>query len=940
MEKLRVWIATSIFSWSQALGLPLVAAGLLGAAVHYSGLSSWLSAGGWIAVTPLLYAAWLMLYFALSAIEMQLLFRNYEKPRYFYTVGVTPESLRHARLIVCYLRSAIVRNMPMAQAISYLPGLGRLYFLAYAPSYHIGKNAFFAGFMYDPDLTEIGEETVVGGGCVLSSHSMSTKGREGCTYVSAAIRLGDRVTIGGESRIALGVTIDADAIVEPFSNVAAMTHIPAGEVWGGNPAVFLRKRTDLPLDEHAPAAAVVAVTPPASVAPVEQDRSAAARRIVARAINLSPDAHTDEHESAKLHGDWDSLVQMAIAATLADAYGCRLGPTQLMQLKTLADVERIIASCQQSAPSTTAPQVSLPTDPEWLPLLPSAEATRLLAQSTSLSPATHTSPLPIVIAASFTAEPLASSLSLWSAAFGVPTQIEFAGYNQITQALLAPQSLFAENATGLNVVLLRPEDLPEENDAAREALGELVDAVRQYLAREPGRSLIVGTLPPPVSSNYLGDRAAVDQLRMYWSDELRHIEGVRLLDFAAVLERIGLASAGDAAMELATRAPYSTAAYRELGIELARLVRRQRVPRAKVLALDCDNTLWGGVLGEDGCDNLQLGPDGPGRSFQAVQRVAKRLSEQGVLLVLVSRNEEADVLEVFDRHPGMILRRDDIAAHRINWQPKSQNLRELAAELNVGIDSFVFFDDDSAQRLEVATNVPSVHVFPTPADPAQYATALSQVWLFDAEKITAEDRERTQMIRQEQARQASLKSTEGLENYLQSLGLVVEMHEADAADIARVAQLTQKTNQFNLSLRRRTSDELKLLGNEYRLFVVSARDKFGSYGQIGACILRQESGESATLEIDTFLLSCRALGRGVEDAFLFGVCELARRAECAVVSAPYVAGPRNQPAREFFARVEFRDDGAGRFTLPVELARPLPQHVQFRLTDRDSVANG
>jgi FkbH-like protein len=212
------------------------------------------------------------------------------------------------------------------------------------------------------------------------------------------------------------------------------------------------------------------------------------------------------------------------------------------------------------------------------------------------------------------------------------------------------------------------------------------------------------------------------------------------------------------------------------------------------------------------------------------------------------------------------------------------------------------------------------------------------LWLFDAERITSEDLERTAMLRQEQARQQLLNSDGGLSGYLDSLELQVEMREADARDLPRVAQLTQKTNQFNLSLRRRTIDEIKALGNDCRTFVLSARDKFGDYGQIGVCILRCEPSESRALEIDTFLASCRALGRGVEDAFLYGVFEVARRLDLSAIHAPFVAGPRNQPAREFFARCEFREKANGRFEAEVEQDFTLPKHVRFQLDHRDAIA--
>lgn len=927
-EKIKYVVGGTFVTWTQTLGSPLAASGLLAASLHYSGLADRMTPVWWLAAAPLLYIFWLILLCALSAAEMQLLYFRYEKPRHMWAIDGTPEAAPHFRLIISYLRGYLMRTLPLGTSFSYFPIVGRLYYLAYAPSCHLGRNSFFAGFMYDPDLTFIGEDAVVGGGCNLSSHNMVKKGPRNFSYISAPIHIGKRVTIGGESRIAMGVTIGDDAIVEAFSNVTTMTFIPAGEVWGGNPAVFLRKRLDLPTIEGERSDAPM---PPAVAQPIESDVKGAAHRVLAKALNLPADVSPEERAASE-GGEWDSLVQMAVAATLADMYDCRLVPREIVALKTLADIERVLVRRSEtpavgSAADATAAKISLPRDPEWLPLLPSADATRLLLQSEPSAGLPHTE-MKIAVAASFTAEPLASSLSAWSAAFGVAVQIEFYGYNQIAQALLSPASPFQHNVAGLNVVLLRPEDLPDDADDARRAAAALIAAVRTFTER--GGRVVVGTLPPPTSPNFTGSRAAVDALRRYWDAELEGVEGVQRFEFAAVLERVGLAAATDVAMELSARAPFSTAAYREIGIELARLVRGKRRPRAKVLALDCDNTLWGGVLGEEGFDGIQIGSDGPGRSFQAFQRVLLELKRQGVLLTLVSRNEEADVVDVLERHPGMLLRRSDVVALRVNWRPKSDNLRELATELNLGLDAFVFVDDDAAQRLLVETAVPSVHVLPLPEDPAQYASTLRKAWIFDAEQITDEDRNRTEMLQQEAARTQQRLSAADLDAYLHGLGLIVEVHEAADRDLPRVAQLTQKTNQFHLSLRRRTLDEIRALGGEHRIFVVSARDQFGDYGQIGVGILRHDTGELPHVELDTFLLSCRALGRGVEDAFLHAMFEVAKRLDAARLTAPYVEGPRNQPARDFFARTGL-NQAEGRFEAESATGYPLPKHVQLHL---------
>jgi FkbH-like protein len=939
------------FTLYQFLVLPGLAAYAVAKLLQWTGLPEHMTMPMWFAAVPFLYLAWATIYMALSALEIQLLFINYEKPRYVVAYVGDPKAAKHARLLLCYWRTCILRSLPFFHVLAAMPILRRLHMLAYAPRWSYSKGLFTAGagFFYDPDLVDVGEDVVTGGGCVISCHSMTTKGPGRFIYVSARTCIGDRVTLGGESRIGMGISIGADAIIEAGSNVVPFTQIGPGEVWGGNPAVFLRRRFDL---EPATADDAQAGSAPRGATKASRTREpandvdlrAAARKVVAQVQRLS-EAEGDGVEQ-ELDREWDSLDRMAIAATLVDAYGCRLKPEQIWQLQTLADVERVIGErvrhkCNGATVNALATAQALPKNLEWLPLLPAAQATRLLAQTSTAANEKH-APLSIVVAASFTAEPLVSSLRLWTGAFGLRTPTTFFDFNQIARALLDENSSFWANADGLNVVLLRCEDLPEDPGTAREAVDELLAAMRRFAeSTSHGAKLAVATLPPLLPGSMIEDRTAANELRYYWQRALAQIAGIEIVDLAGIVEGIGLDAAGDRAMELATRAPYSDAVYRGLGIELARVARRRRYPSAKVLALDCDGTLWGGVIAEDGFDGIEIGPDGPGRSFQQFQRGLLRLKQKGVLLAVVSRNTEQDVFDVFNRHPGMVLKRSDIAAWRVNWQPKSANLQELARDLNLGLDTFVFVDDDAVNRVQVEMRLPQVHVLPLPADPVLFADTLARCWLFDnpAEQ-TAEDAARTEMIQQEGHRRRFTESAVSMDSYLAGLRLNVEMREAEPYDLARLAQLTQKTNQFNLSLRRRTVEGIKALDSSYRLFVLNARDRFGDYGQIGCCILhRDESPQS--LVIDTFLLSCRVLGRGVEGAFLFGVAEVARRAGASEIVAPLVEGPRNAPALAFFDKTSFRREGSQYVAAAVGLgAVPAQATLELKARDFQAVYTG
>jgi FkbH-like protein len=256
-------------------------------------------------------------------------------------------------------------------------------------------------------------------------------------------------------------------------------------------------------------------------------------------------------------------------------------------------------------------------------------------------------------------------------------------------------------------------------------------------------------------------------------------------------------------------------------------------------------------------------------------------------------------------------------------------LRQVARELNVGLDSIVLLDDDPAVRLEVAARVPEVHVVPLPAEPERYVATLDRLWLFDRQSATEEDRSRTRMIAAERQRRKATRSAVGLEDYLNRLELHVDFRPAGSRDLPRVAQLTQKTNQFNLSLRRRSLEQVKTLGPETDTYVVSARDRFGEYGTVGVGILGPARGRAGDVELETFLLSCRALGRGIEQAFLARLCDAASARGARSLHAPFVEGPRNKPVRHFLEQSGFVVGADDTLERQLDDTPPMPSHITW-----------
>ena len=907
------------------LTFPLLAGGILVWGMDKTGL---LEAGtGWlIALSPLLYLCWLTLTLSLYSLQMQnVKLVGWKKPRRCSSADA--EGSRKSALVgAVMLRAIMIWSLPVSRYFLRLPFFNRIVLYSIATEIHVGKDAQIWGYIYDPDLTTIGESAIIGGGAAISAHALSTREDGTISYVSAPIEIGDRAVIGGEARVGLGARIGSDAIVEAGSVVAPFTEVGPGEIWSGNPARFERHRAgfepskNLPVTESRDSAA----TDPECQ--LSADDEAALRALVAENLDLPVQEITDNFHSGDTDR-WDSLAQLGISAGLHTRFGIQLSSDEAFSASSVVNLHKLLRQKKVARDSVSKPSrlpaaaTEFENNPELLPLLPHAEASRLLPQY----PTDLNTRITIHIAATFSVDPVAPTIRSWCAAFGVEADIRIAGFDQIEQSLLDPHGEFrgTRREDSLRLILTRPEDLIAADGQSR--ADRLVEAVRTF-GEATGQSLLVGTLPAVVSSFSTVSREAATALQSEWQAALQSMPLVESLDFAGLIERVGIRNAAQPDMDVVARCPYSPVVFQELGIEVARKVRsRVRTP-AKVLALDADNTLWGGIVGEDGLDGLQLSDDHPGRSFRLFQQAIRSLKDRGVMLVLVSRNDEADVLRVLDEHPEMVLRREDFVASRINWAPKSQNLKELAEELNVGLDSFVFVDDDPANRAEVSANAPEVLVVPLPVNPISYTETLSSLWCFDGLQGTTEDPSRPQLMQQQSKRDQLRADASDPDAWLKSLNLRAEMRRATERDLPRIAQLVQKTNQFNLSLKRRSLDELRPLLADAAVFTIRAADQFGDYGMIGVVIARPNNDNA--LAIDTFLLSCRALGRGIETAALHELLQLARNRGHSEVLAPFVVGPRNTPIRKFLEQSGF-DLQSNVFEAAASLNCERPSHIDW-----------
>ncbi|HMG53256.1 MAG TPA: HAD-IIIC family phosphatase [Kofleriaceae bacterium] len=563
-------------------------------------------------------------------------------------------------------------------------------------------------------------------------------------------------------------------------------------------------------------------------------------------------------------------------------------------------------------------------------------------------------PVSIAVAASFTVDTLLPYLGGLLAQRGLYAKFTAAPFGQIYQSLLDPGSEVRAAEADVTLVLPRLEDLCARplgdlalidpariGEARAEVLAEidrLCGALASFEAATAG-TLLVGTLPAPPSTPLgvldASHPASLVQLGRecnlaLWSAAQKR-RRMRLVDVDQVVAELGASRAWDARMALLAGCPLSTAGLRHLAAHLTRVIAALFVPAAKVVVLDLDNTLWGGIVGEDGPAGIAIGPSGLGAAFQAFQDALLALRAQGMLLAIASKNNEADAFEVFDNHPGMRIRRDHLAAHRISWQSKSESLRELAAELSLGVDSFVFVDDSPTECAEVKSVLPEVTVVQLPPDPARYVEVLRAVPQLDRMTLTDEDRMRAMAYAAEKARTAARAEAEGdpdaLRAHLRSLGLVVQIRRIGDADVARAAQLTQKTNQFNLTTVRRSEADVEAMRRDpaWRLYALDVTDRFGDYGTTGLVFARRV--DDATWDLDTVLLSCRVLGRGVESALLRVVTEDLIAAGARRLTGRLIPTKKNAPVRDFLPRHGFvAASGAAPGEGPGELfvKEPLP----------------
>ncbi|MCI5047986.1 MAG: HAD-IIIC family phosphatase [Aquisalinus sp.] len=495
----------------------------------------------------------------------------------------------------------------------------------------------------------------------------------------------------------------------------------------------------------------------------------------------------------------------------------------------------------------------------------------------------------IVLSATFTADPVADVISFWAEQFVHPVTPVIAPYAQVYQQLLDAGSILRTNEQGANVLIVRWRDLAVDlPQAYARAARELSDAV---LATQHLVPLLIVLCPEE------GEQPEWHEAKEILKAATENTNNVFLLKASECLEHYEVVDIHNREGDQTGKIPYTEEAFTAIGTAVYRWFDERRRKPVKLIAADCDNTLWGGVVGEDGPTGIDLD-----KGYLVLQENLTRQVENGRVVCLLSKNDEADVQEVFAERQDMVLTEGHIVSRRVNWDAKSDNLQALTAELNLGLDSVLFLDDSTVECAAMRAFCPQVQTVKVPQQAGAFESFVRNLWLFDQSSVTREDKSRVQMYKEQAKREESRRAAVSLNDFFADLELQIDIHAPAEDELSRFSQLTLRTNQFNASLVRLTEPEVRqdMADSHTELRIVSAQDRFGDYGLVGAFRAQQQED---CLRVDGFLLSCRAMGRGIEHQMVAELGKIAEARGLSQVQILYTEGPRNQPALKFLSSI-------------------------------------
>ncbi len=529
-------------------------------------------------------------------------------------------------------------------------------------------------------------------------------------------------------------------------------------------------------------------------------------------------------------------------------------------------------------------------------------------------------PVQINFLRNFTVEGIEPFLEYHSLSGGLQPSITFGNYDMIRQEIMDSTSHLFHDSPDLVVLAIYFDIyLPDwwkvewsSDDVMRDLVSIYVE-----LSKKTDAIIALNTFIPSFYPEYgiageaerhssYDETLKLNQLiRKFVSTNSRQFV---LIDWERMVRILGENDSMDYRFWYMSKLPFKSKFLSYYAYELTKITRALKGKTKKCLVLDCDNTLWGGIVGEDGIDGINLDPNTyPGNIYFEFQKKILKLYERGVLVILCSKNNEMDVLDVLDNHPHCLLSRSHLSGWKINWDDKATNIKILAQELNLGLDSFVFVDDSQIECELIRKLVPEVQVYQVPQRLYEYPVLLDRDGLFDTLTLSEEDSNRTEMYQVEMLRKNEQAKFESIEQYLETLSISISVHKARASEVPRISQLTQKTNQFNLTTRRYSETQIQeiIASPHAEVLSLSVSDKFGDSGLTGVIIATINEGVAT---VDTFLMSCRVLGRNIEVSFwLTAMKVLERQWGMCTWESEFIPTTKNQQVRDFWKNLNFTE---------------------------------
>ncbi len=412
--------------------------------------------------------------------------------------------------------------------------------------------------------------------------------------------------------------------------------------------------------------------------------------------------------------------------------------------------------------------------------------------------------------------------------------------------------------------------------------------------------------------------------------EQKKTSNVSIVNIDKLFAHIGFKQSIDYRFYHSSKAPYTFAFLKNYVSAIETVLLRNTGKLKKAIIFDCDNTLWKGVVGEDGMEGINMSPNSQsGKFYHLVQRIAIFLSKRGVIVCLCSKNNEQDVLDVLKNHKDMILREEHIVIKKINWVNKATNLREIASELNIGIDSLVFVDDSNFEINLIKEQIPEIITIQVPTAISDYPEViLKNVYTYFNLVLNSDDAKKTEMYKQQFVRENSKTAYSSIEDYLASLEIELTVVKNDKTHMSRVAQLTQKTNQFNLTTYRYTESQVNhfIDDKKHEVYAMFVKDKFGDNGLTGVCITKEDKKDSKNVIIDSFLMSCRIIGRNIEFVYVSHIIKDLANKGYQTLTADYIPTKKNAQVEDFYAKVGFtlieNIDGTNYYSLNIASFEP------------------